>query len=62
MSDSVIGDTVNTASRLCSAAEAGQIIVSEDTRQYIKDIVATEPLEPLQAKGKFNPIRIYNVT
>ena len=62
MSYSVIGDTVNTASRLCSAAEAGQIIVSEDTRQYIKNTVTTEPLEPLQAKGKFSPIHIYNVT
>lgn len=62
MSYSVIGDTVNTASRLCSAAEAGQIIISDNTRQHIKDVVVTETLAPLQAKGKFHPIRIYNVT
>ena len=61
MSYSVIGDTVNTASRLCSAAEAGQILVSDDTYRNIKDIAVTETLAPLQAKGKFNPIRIYNV-
>ena len=62
MSYSVIGDTVNTAARLCSAAEAGQIIISDDTHQHVNGVVETQVLAPLQAKGKFNPIRVYNVT
>ncbi len=36
MSYSVIGDTVNTASRLCSAAKPGQILISEETYNHVK--------------------------
>jgi class 3 adenylate cyclase len=61
MSYSVIGDTVNTASRLCSAAQPGQIIISENTHRHIADGFEAVELEPIRAKGKFNPIRVYNV-
>jgi adenylate cyclase len=62
MSYSVIGDTVNTASRLCAAAQAGQILVSENTWQFTDDTFNLEELEQIHAKGKFNPIRVFNVT
>ncbi|MDY7034373.1 MAG: adenylate/guanylate cyclase domain-containing protein [Thermodesulfobacteriota bacterium] len=61
MSYSVVGDTVNTASRLCKAAKAGQIIVSEDTFGYVQDIFEFERLEPILAKGKFRPIQVFNI-
>jgi adenylate cyclase len=61
MSYSVIGDTVNTAARLCSAAKAGQIIISENTYALIKDDFDTVQLEAVQAKGKSKPLTIYNV-
>jgi adenylate cyclase len=61
MSYSVIGDTVNTASRLCSAARPGQILISEDTRQYLTDEFDFKRLDPIKAKGKFNPIEVYQV-
>ncbi|MEZ4527189.1 MAG: adenylate/guanylate cyclase domain-containing protein [Desulfobacterales bacterium] len=38
MSYSVIGDTVNTASRLCGAAGSGQILISESTYSQVRDI------------------------
>jgi adenylate cyclase len=38
MSYSVVGDTVNTASRLCAAAQADQIIISEETYKKTKGL------------------------
>ena len=61
MSYSVIGDTVNTASRLCSAAEANQVIISEDTFAEIGNEFEVVEIEAIQAKGKHLPIRAYNV-
>ena len=61
MSYSVVGDTVNTASRLCAAALADQIVISDVTHANIKGMFAVEELEPLQAKGKFKPLKVYNV-
>jgi adenylate cyclase len=61
MSYSVVGDTVNTASRLCSAAKPGEIIISEVTHAKTKGLFPVKELEPLQAKGKFNPLKVYDV-
>jgi len=61
MSYSVVGDTVNTASRLCAAAQADQIIISEETYKKTKGLFPTEELEPLRAKGKHRPLNVYNV-
>lgn len=61
MSYSVIGDTVNTASRLCSAAKPGQVLISEKTAEHLQDGFITEALDPIQAKGKFKPIKVYAV-
>ena len=60
MSYSVIGDTVNTASRLCAAAKQGQILISENTLNHLGGKFEVSEIEPLQAKGKFNPIQVYN--
>jgi PAS domain S-box-containing protein len=61
MSYSVIGDTVNTASRLCSAARAGQILVSDSTYGFIRNHFSVTRLRPLQVKGKLQPIHIFEV-
>jgi adenylate cyclase len=62
MSYSVIGDTVNTASRLCASAKGGQIYISDETYQEIKNEFNVEKLKSLPVKGKIKPVRIYNVT
>jgi PAS domain S-box-containing protein len=62
MNYTVIGDAPNTASRLCSAAKAGQIVISEDTYAHVKDHVVASPLEPLLVKGKSQPVMAYEVT
>jgi adenylate cyclase len=61
MSYSVIGDTVNTASRLCGAAKEGQILISENTLKHLNDQFEVSEIDPVHAKGKFNPIRIFNI-
>jgi len=61
MSYSVIGDTVNTAARICAAAKGGQIIISEKTYQAVEKGVEVENLAPIRFKGKYKPVRVYNV-
>ena len=61
MSYSVIGDTVNTASRLCAAAKAGQVVISENTFKKINDSFAVDEIDAIRAKGKNEPIRVFNV-
>ena len=62
MSYSVIGDTVNTASRLCAAAKAGQILISERTYTAIHKEFQSVELDPITAKGKYRPVKVFNVT
>ena len=47
----VLGERVNLASRLCSAANAGEVIVDRDTAERVSDSVRAQELEPLQLKG-----------
>lgn len=61
MSYSVIGDTVNVASRLCSAARPGEIIISEYTHFIVKDRFKIKEREPVEAKGKSFAIKAYSV-
>jgi adenylate cyclase len=57
----VIGDVVNTASRLCSAAKASEIIISRTTYEKVKDYFECEEMPPAQLKGKSLPQRVFCV-
>ncbi len=57
----VIGDTVNTGARLCSIAKAGEIIISENTYDAVRDFVEVVELPPTNVKGKARALTIYNV-
>jgi adenylate cyclase len=61
MSYSVIGDTVNMASRLCDAARPGEIIVSEYTHLIIEDHFETLARNPIKVKGKAEPIAAFSI-
>jgi adenylate cyclase len=61
MSYSVIGDTVNTAARLCSAAKAGQVVITEFTYEHVKAEFEFAAMDPVNAKGKSKPLNVYNV-
>ena len=61
MSYSVIGDTVNTASRLCDAAEKGQTLITEYTWPFVANRFDAVELKPVYAKGKHDPLKVYQV-
>src|SRR5829696_2299161 len=52
----VIGDTVNVAARLQSAARPGSVTVGERTMRATQAAVEYRELEPLELKGKADPV------
>jgi adenylate cyclase len=58
----VIGDTVNTASRLCSAADGGEILLSEEFRAALREPPRLEEREPIELKGKSQRTALYCVS
>jgi adenylate cyclase len=57
----VIGDTVNTASRLCSAADSGQILITEEMRRALQSPPPLAVCPPVELKGKSQPLPVYRV-
>ncbi len=63
MNYTVIGDAVNLSSRLCSFANAGQIIVSESVYSALKNKsnFAFKELSPIMVKGKEKHVSVFEV-
>jgi len=57
----VMGDTVNLASRLEHAAPVGRILISATTAQPVQAIFDLEPPQQISVKGKSEPITVYLV-
>ena len=57
MNYTVIGDTVNLASRLCSAARPGEIIISDSVYKNLDDNKGFSINEELLLKGKKQPVK-----
>jgi class 3 adenylate cyclase len=57
----VIGDPVNVASRLQTAAGPGQILVDEPTHEQVQDLVMSQDLGSLRLAGKGDWVRAFNV-
>jgi adenylate cyclase len=58
----VIGDSVNTASRICGSTPGGEVWIGAETYNQTKDYIETEKLEPQSLKGKTAPVTVYRVT
>lgn len=61
MDYSVIGDTVNVAARLEGVATAGEIIITEQTKELVENYFLLEKRDAVKLKGKAKPLQIYNV-
>ena len=61
LSYTVIGDTANTSARLCGIAQAGEILVSEQTLAELGNRYLYEELAPAHLKGKEKPFRVFSV-
>jgi class 3 adenylate cyclase len=55
----VTGDAVNTAARLLGGAPVGTVVVGQGTFEQTRELVDYEPLPPLVAKGKPEPLAVY---
>jgi len=62
MNYTVIGDNINLTARLCSAAAAGQVVVSKATADAVGKKAVLNKLEPVKVKGKEKLIDIFEAT
>lgn len=56
-----IGDSINTAKRIQENAAANQILISESAYRLVQEGVVAKPLQKINAKGKSEPIAVYEV-
>src|SRR5215210_7250664 len=57
----VTGDTVNVAARLEQNAPTMEILLGEKTYRLVKDAIEAEEVEPLELKGKSEPMAAYRL-
>jgi adenylate cyclase len=56
-----IGDSVNVASRICSHARAGELLIGPETYEQVQADVIANPLAPIKFKGKSQEVTIYQI-
>ena len=54
-----LGDVVNTASRLQTSAPVGGLVVGEETYRATRNVIRYQELEPIDAKGKRDPVEAW---
>ena len=57
----VTGDAVNVAARLEQAADAGEVLIGAETRLLVRDAIRAEAVEPLELKGKSEPVEAFRL-
>jgi class 3 adenylate cyclase len=55
------GGTVNVAARLEQAAPVGEVLIGESTHRLVREAVEVVPVEPLELKGKPEPVPAYRL-
>jgi class 3 adenylate cyclase/tetratricopeptide (TPR) repeat protein len=55
------GDAVNVAARLEQAASPGEILIGDETLRLVRDAVEAEAIEPLELKGKAEPVPAFRM-
>lgn len=55
----IVGDVVNTASRLESVAPPGGVIVGESTHRATSLVIDYDTMDPIEVKGKAKPLAVW---
>jgi adenylate cyclase len=61
MEFTVIGDTVNIASRFSDVAKAGQILITKETLACLGPDIKTSELPPTEVKGKTGKLEVFEI-
>src|SRR5688500_16392856 len=56
-----MGDAVNLAARMQSAARPMTVLISENTYRYVAPLFEAIDLGPIEVKGKTEPVRVYEI-
>lgn len=59
--DTIMGETVSLASRICDIAEPGQVLTGKETFEKTKDKFDFQALEPVPMKGLKSPLPVFQV-
>ena len=57
----VIGRAANLGARICSVAKGGEILISQETCDFVKDAVDIRPIIGVKMKGIPDGVTIYQV-
>lgn len=57
----VVGDVVNTASRICGAAPPWKVLIGESTRAQLRGSWALTEIDAIEAKGKSDRVAVFDV-
>ncbi|MCP5095565.1 MAG: GAF domain-containing protein [Chloroflexi bacterium] len=57
-----IGSVANLGARICSAAQGGQVLISPNTYELVKDQVIAKPVHGMSFKGIAELMTVYHVT
>lgn len=61
MDYTAVGDTTNLAARMETMAQAGTILISQNTQRLVQAYFELKPLSPIQVKGKEKPQQVYEL-
>jgi adenylate cyclase len=61
MEFTVIGDTVNIASRFSGVAGGGQILVTKDSLASLGSDIKYTGLQPVEVKGKTDKLEVFKI-
>lgn len=61
MEYTVIGDSVNVAARLNALAGSGEVVVSQQVKENLDDLMTIQALGPQDIKGKSEPVEAFKV-
>jgi adenylate cyclase len=61
MDYTVVGDTVNVASRLESNGVPGTVLLSDTAYERVGEFLEAEKLEPISVKNRVQPVQVYSI-